>query len=174
MGVDPLPLETARLRLRRLRAEDAVSLQSYRSDPAVARYQSWSTFLLEEAVTLVREQASVPFAAEDRWCQLAIAHLDDDTLLGDIGLYAGSLGTALLGFTLAASAQGHGYAFEAVSSLLVTLRGERPDLEIVAITDARNAPAITLLLRLGFTLERTNQVTFKGEACEELRFALRS
>ena len=172
MSRDPLPIETQRLRLRRLREEDAVALQAYRSDPEVARYQSWVTFSSAEAVALIVEQASVPFAAEDCWCQFAIAHPDDDTLLGDIGLYAGRLGTALIGFTLAISAQGHGYAFEAVSALLVTLRGERPDLEIVAITDARNAPAIALLLRLRFTLERTNQVTFKGEPCEELRFAL--
>ena len=172
MSRKPLPIETERVRLRRLRADDAVALQTYRSDPEVARYQSWVTFSHAEAEALIVEQESVFFAAENRWCQFAIARLDDDRLLGDIGLYTGTLGTALLGFTLAPSAQGHGYAFEAVSALLATLHAERPDLEIVAITDARNAPAIALLLRLGFTLERTSQVTFKGEPCEELRFAL--
>jgi RimJ/RimL family protein N-acetyltransferase len=32
---------TERLVIRRFRAEDAATLAAYRSDPAVARYQSW-------------------------------------------------------------------------------------------------------------------------------------
>jgi RimJ/RimL family protein N-acetyltransferase len=32
-----------RLPIRRFRADDAASLAAYRSDPAIARYQSWDT-----------------------------------------------------------------------------------------------------------------------------------
>jgi aminoglycoside 6'-N-acetyltransferase len=44
-----VPLESARLIVRRFRPGDAAALAAYRSDPDVARYQSWTPPLSADA-----------------------------------------------------------------------------------------------------------------------------
>jgi RimJ/RimL family protein N-acetyltransferase len=52
-------LESARLILRRFGPGDAAALSAYRSDPSVARYQSWTPPVpLVEAARLVAELAA--------------------------------------------------------------------------------------------------------------------
>ncbi len=51
-------LRTERLVIRRFRADDAPAFAAYRSDPDVARYQSWEGYTLEQAELFTREIAS--------------------------------------------------------------------------------------------------------------------
>ena len=80
-------VQTRRLLVRRFDAGDAAVFASYRSDPEIARYQSWRTPVSRaDAVTLVDA-----FAAADPhqpgWCQYAIELRSHHTLIGDIGVH---------------------------------------------------------------------------------------
>jgi RimJ/RimL family protein N-acetyltransferase len=155
----------SRIRLRRLRPSDAPILAAYRSRPEVARYQSWSHFSLEDAEALTAHE----FGVEGEWSQLAVVR-DNDLLIGDVGIHLEG-DRAEIGFTFAPEFQGHGYATEAVRAVVDLLR-KRGICEVIGIVDARNASAIALLRRAGFTLQRTETAEFKGAPCEEHVFSL--
>jgi aminoglycoside 6'-N-acetyltransferase len=169
-SADGLPRGGARVRLRRLRADDLSHLAGYRADPVLARYQGWTPMSTEQALALLLQMQAAPAFVAGEWFQLGIADSDSDALLGDIGVRLQADGSAEIGFTLARAAQGRGLATEALS-LLVTLLFERADVRrIVGITDARNAASARLLLRLGLSHTRTLQASFRGEACTEWVF----
>jgi len=168
-----LPIETDRLRLRHFVPRDAARLASYRSDESVALYQSWSGMTREEADAFISEQPRHP-AELEQWLQIAIADKHTDDLIGDIGLCTHAPGTnAEIGFTLAPSAQGHGFATEACRAA-IDLAFARNGVEVVeAIVDTRNLTAIALVKRLGMSLDRTESAEFKGAVCSEHHFVLR-
>jgi aminoglycoside 6'-N-acetyltransferase len=167
-------IATRRLLLRRFRPEDARRLAAYRSDPAVARYQSWTPpITLDEAATLVRE-----FAAGDPrkpgWFQYAISRRGDDELIGDLGVRLhDNLMQAEIGYTIGRPYQGHGYATEALSAVVDHLFSHAI-VRVSAECDARNIASATLLGRLGFTQEgrRRASTWIKGEWTDDLLFGL--
>src|SRR4051812_9183734 len=69
---DSLELLSPRLRLRRLRREDAGGICAYRSRPEVARFQSWESFELADAARLIADQARVTPDTPGSWVQLAM------------------------------------------------------------------------------------------------------
>jgi aminoglycoside 6'-N-acetyltransferase len=165
-------LATTRLTLRRFRPTDASAFQRYRSDPDVARYQSWTAPVPPtEAVRLV-EKFATGDPAEPGWFQYAIDL--DGALIGDVGVgLHDNLMQAEIGFTLAPDHQGHGYATEAVSAVLDSLfaRGLR---RVSAECDARNRRSRRLLQRVGFRIEgyRPANTWIKGEWTDDLLFGL--
>jgi len=167
-----LPFETDRLRLRLFEPRDAARLASYRSDESVARYQSWTEMTNDEATAFISEQPKHPEL--DQWFQIAIADKHTDELIGDIGLCTHAPGTsAEIGFTLAPSLQGQGFATEACRAA-IDLAFSRDGVECVeAIVDTRNLTAIALVKRIGMSLDRTESADFKGEVCSEHHFILR-
>jgi len=167
-----LPIETERLRLHLFEPRDAARLASYRSDESVARYQSWFEMTREEADAFIAEQPRLP-AEHGQWIQIAIADKQTDDLIGDIGLCTHAPGTnAEIGFTLAPSAQGNGFATEACRAA-IDLAFSREGVEVVeAVVDARNLTAIALVKRLGMSLDRTESAEFKGEVCAENHYVL--
>jgi aminoglycoside 6'-N-acetyltransferase len=168
-------IQTPRLVLRRFHADDTAVFASYRSDPEVARYQSWSTPLaMADAVALVEAFAAADSRAPG-WCQYAIELRSQHTLIGDIGvnLHANFL-QAEIGYTLATAYQGNGYATEALRSMLKFLFIERGLRRISAECDARNLRSARLLQRLGFQYEgrRRAHTWIKGEWTDDLLFGL--
>lgn len=165
---------TERLILRRFRAEDAEAFAAYRSDPAVARYQSWDTpFTVAEAVQEVRRFAVADPGAPG-WFQYAIEHRSHGVLIGDIGVRLDdNLMQADIGYTLAPAFQGQGYATEAVRCVLARLFAGRIH-RVSAGCDARNTASARLLERLGFRREglRVEFTWSKGEWTDELLFGL--
>jgi RimJ/RimL family protein N-acetyltransferase len=164
-----------RLLLRRFRAEDASALACYRSDPAVARYQSWSAPVpIVQAADLVDE-----FAAGDPrrpgWFQYAIERTCDHVLVGDVGVRLHTnLRQAEIGVTVGAAHQGHGYATEALRRLLAHLFTDRGLHKVCAECDARNTASAALLRRLGFHQEGhlRAHTWIKGEWTDDLLFGL--
>jgi RimJ/RimL family protein N-acetyltransferase len=167
-------LESARLILRRFRPADAAALSAYRSDPSVARYQSWMPPVRPDAAAgLVAE-----FAAGDPWqpgwFQYAIEHRAQQCLIGDIGIRLhDNMMQADLGFTLAAEWQRHGYATEAVRTVVDHLFGHGLH-RISAECDARNERSARLLERAGFQREgyRPAYTWLKGEWTDDILFGL--
>lgn len=165
---------TERLVVRRFVAGDAAAFAAYRSDPQVARYQSWDAPVSEvDAERLVAEFA---VAEEDTpgWFQYAVELRDGGALIGDVGvgLHDNRM-QAELGFTVARPHQGRGYATEAVRCVLnrVFAAGLR---RVSAECDARNTASARLLERLGFRREgcRRQHTWIKGEWTDDLLFGL--
>jgi RimJ/RimL family protein N-acetyltransferase len=168
-------LATERLRLRRFRAADADTLAAYRSDPEVARYQSWDApFPLERARRLVAVLAA---GEPDRpgWFQYAVERAADRAHIGDVGvnLHENRM-QAEIGFTVARPYQGQGYAAEAVRAVVGRLFAVRGLHKVSAECDARNVRSARLLERVGFTCEgRLREHTrAKGEWTDDLWFGV--
>jgi RimJ/RimL family protein N-acetyltransferase len=170
-------IATERLILRRFRAADALVLADYRSDPTVARYQSWDApFPLLRAETAVAN-----FAASDPdrpgWFQYAVELAASKALIGDVAVHLhDNLKQAEIGFTVAAAYQKQGFATEAVGAVLDRLFRLQGLHKVTGECDARNAASAGLLERLGFTREGLlRQQTFlKGEWTDDLIYGLLS
>jgi RimJ/RimL family protein N-acetyltransferase len=168
-------IATERLVLRRFRAADAPVLAEYRSDPEVARYQSWDApFSLLRAETAVANfMASDPDRAG--WFQYAIELGENKALIGDVAVHLhDNLKQAELGFTLATAYQKRGFATEAVGAVIDRLFRVQGLHKITGECDARNAASAGLMERLGFTREgRLRQQTWiKGEWTDDLIYGL--
>ncbi|ONI89916.1 GNAT family N-acetyltransferase [Actinosynnema sp. ALI-1.44] len=168
-------LTTGRLAIRAFRAEDAAAFAAYRSDPVVARYQSWDTPLTPEqaAETVVAYGAGDPVASG--WYQWAVDL--GGLLIGDIGVNVhDNLMQGEIGFTLDAGHQGKGYGTEAVRRVVEHLFADRGLHRISAECDARNEASARLLRKVGFQREgllRRN-TWIKGEWTDDLLFGLLS
>ena len=168
-------ITTERLTLRRFRASDAPALAAYRSDPGVARYQSWDApFGVEKAAAAVRDfAAGSPSAAG--WFQYAIELTGERALIGDVAVRLhDNLRQAEIGFTLATAYQKRGYATEAVSAVLDRLFRVQGLHRVMGECDARNTRSAALMERLGFTREGLlrQQTYLKGEWTDDLLFGL--
>ncbi|MEJ2853653.1 MULTISPECIES: GNAT family N-acetyltransferase [unclassified Saccharothrix] len=166
-------LTTERLVLRRFRPEDAPVFSAYRSDPGVARYQSWEPPVpLAAAEEFVREVAVLD-PAEPGWFQYAVEA--DGVLVGDVGVNLHeNRRQAGIGYTIATPHQRKGYASEAVRRVLDHLFTERGLHKVSAECDARNEASAKLLARLGFRREGhlVEQTWINGEWTDDLIFGL--
>ena len=166
---------TERLELRRFRSDDVAVFRAYRSDPEVARYQSWEAPLSTvDAQELVDEFAGlVPDAPG--WFQYAVELRGTSALIGDVGvnLHENRM-QAEIGFTFAREHQGHGYATEAVSRVVDHLLVSQGLRRVSAECDARNTASARLLERVGFRREghRPEFTWLKGEWTDDLLFGL--
>lgn len=177
---------TERLLLRRLQAGDAQAIVAYRSDPAVARYQSWSTYSIVDADRLIAAQSAVAFNTPGTWVQLALtlrsadgsedAAEGDGVIVGDCGIHFRSDDPmqAELGITMSREYQSRGFAAEALRRVLQELFGTLGLHRVSATTDAENLAAARLFTRLGFRKEGhfIDHVMFKGAYGSELLFAM--
>jgi RimJ/RimL family protein N-acetyltransferase len=168
-------IATDRLLLRRFRASDAPALAAYRSDPRVARFQSWDApFPLEKAEVSVRNFAAGSPDAAGHFVY-AVELAADRVLIGDVyqRLHE-NLKQAEIGFTLARAYQGRGYATEAVSAVLDRLFRLQGLRRVTGECDVRNKPSAALMERLGFQREGLlRQQTFlKGEWTDDLIYGL--
>jgi RimJ/RimL family protein N-acetyltransferase len=149
-----LPLPTDRLLIEPMTVADAVAFASYRSDPAVARFQSWETPYPTERAEQALEANPRGWPPVGTWAQLAIR--EDGALRGDVAVHPLddeiTPGTVELGITLASSAQGRGLATEALRAV-ITAAFDDGVHRIVLGCDARNAPVARLLERVGLRHE---------------------
>ncbi len=149
------PLETARLLLRPLGPDDAEAVLCYRSDPEVARYQTWRPSGLPEVEAFIARHTSGEPGDPGTWFQLGIVLAAAGELIGDCGLHApaGRSHQAEVGVTIAPAHQGRGFATEAlravVGYLFETLRMHR----VYASADPRNVASLRLMDKLGMRRE---------------------
>jgi RimJ/RimL family protein N-acetyltransferase len=174
--VTPLELRSPRLVLRSLRSEDAAPLAAYRSIAEVARFQSWESFGLDDADSLIAGQAVVIPETPGTWLQLAIVLSTSATMIGDCGIhfYKDDSRQVELGITLAPTHHRNGLATEALVSVLEYVFGRLGKHRVTAVTDADNLAAAALFRRLGFRQEAhfVKNVWFKGKWGSEYLFAM--
>jgi len=165
-------IETEHCKLRLFRESDLPSFVAYRSQPEVARFQSWTTYSAADALALYADMSGKPFGMQGEWYQLALADKTTDELIGDLALHFVEPQVAEVGFTIAPDFQGKGYAKEGLRGLLGYLFDGLGYKRVLAVTDTQNLASIGVLTSLGFERENMapRQVMFKGEPGEEFDF----
>ena len=172
-----LSLETERLHLRSFQDDDVQAFAAYRSDPEVARYQSWTTpYPADEALLFVIGNKAATPGVPGEWYQIAIELKEGGLLIGDcvFHILENEQRQAEIGYTLASKYQGLGYATEAVARLLDYLFGELRLHRVTAMCDVRNVRSSRLMERLGMRREAhfVENSWFKGEWSSEYVYAL--
>jgi RimJ/RimL family protein N-acetyltransferase len=173
---DFISLDTPRLALRRLSTADSDIMFAYRSDPDVARYQSWEKPDRRAIRALCAEMEDLPVDQPGTWFQLAIVLRETDTMIGDIGLHfqENDQQQVEVGFTLAPVYQGKGYAAEALTAVLDYLFYNLNKHRVFASIDPRNHASEALLERVGMRKEAhfRESLWFKGEWADDIVYAL--
>lgn len=147
---------------------DLAAFVTYRQDPAIARFQGWDvSYSKDDATKLIQSQAGVLLPQPGEWLQIGILLRETDELIGDVALHAvpDEDSTFEIGFTVSSSNQRHGFAHEAIATLMNNLVTDAGAQKFVASTDRRNVASIKLLESLGFTHQPELSWTefFKGE-----------
>src|SRR5262245_21422382 len=163
-----IEIVTERLALRPFQVDDLEAFVAYRSDPEVARYQSWdSMYSMADAESFLSSQRDLVFGQPGEWLQLAIVDREERTLRGDCSVRVATdqPATAEIGVTLAQASQGKGLATEALTAVVTELFEQRGMHRVFAEADDRNVPVCRLLDRLGFRSEArlVEADWFKGE-----------
>lgn len=170
---DPLPRAAAGVVLRRLAARDLEAFQAYRNDPEVGRFQGWSPIPDADAIDFLADMGCAPLFRPGKWCQIGIADRAGDGLIGDIGLcLSDDARHAEIGFTLRPESQGSGLATTAVRDAVALIFKQTDVDRVLAITDARNTPSISLLKRIGMRRRESRDAVFRGEPCVEHVYAM--
>jgi aminoglycoside 6'-N-acetyltransferase len=161
-------ITTERLLIRPMGTAEAAAFAAYRSEPEVARYQSWdATYSRADAERLVAGQEGVAFGEPGRWIQLAALDRATGELRGDcaVRVDADEPRTAEVGVTFAPASQGTGLATEALGAVVTRLFEEHGIHRVHARADDRNVAVHRLLERLGLRCEArlVEAEWFKGE-----------
>lgn len=176
-GKTMIHLKTKRLILRPLQESDLETFAAYRSDPDVARYQSWTPpFTIDQATAFLKAMNRAPAGTPGVWLQLAMERQIEPGIIGDCALqiWAEDNRQATIGFTLSQAYQHQGYATEAVMGLLDYLFGEKHLHRVSAICDAENLASASLLERVGMRREGhfIENIWFKGAWGSEYSYAV--
>jgi RimJ/RimL family protein N-acetyltransferase len=166
-----------RVTLRRFKPADVKPFVVYRSDPDVARYQSWDApYLLADGELLIRAVQRQHPDTPGQWFQFAVMLNSTGELIGDCGAKPDTADPrqAEIGYTIAKQQQGHGYGADAVRTLLGYLFDGRGKHRVTATCDPRNTGSIRLLERIGMRREGHMRESswFNGEWADDLLFAM--
>ncbi len=171
-----MELETARLRLDALQADDAEALFRYRADPKVSRFQSWRPGSVADAEDFIQRQAGTSIDMPGGWFQRAIRLYEGGELIGDLGIHLPSEaeGSVEFGISVAPAHQGSGYASEAVRAIFAFVFGQLGRHRIHASVDPRNLACIAILRTLGMRQEAHHRESLwlRGEWVDDVIFAM--
>jgi RimJ/RimL family protein N-acetyltransferase len=172
-------LESRRLFIRQFRDSDLETFLAYRNDPQVAKYQAWNVPYPRARGMEFVEFMTVAFpAVQGEWFQAALELKSTHETIGDVGFIISRENgrQAVIGYSLARAYWGNGYAYEAVSRLLVYLFANLNLRRIIAECDVENTASWRLLERLGFSRESQllENIFFKGSYGSEYHYAMRA
>jgi len=138
--------------MRGLSPDDAAGLFGYRSDPAVAEFQTFRPASIEDAIAFIRD-SNPAFNQEGSWFQLGI-YLKG-TLIGDIGIHFLDPRNLQceIGYTIAKRHWRRGFGKEAVARVVTHLFADLGKHRVSASLDPANLASAALLESLGFRKE---------------------
>jgi RimJ/RimL family protein N-acetyltransferase len=158
-------IETARLRLRALRAEDLSGQAEMLADPRFVRHLGGHTFDREESWRKLL--GGIGLWAVLGYGYWAVERREDGAFIGQVGFadYKRDMTPSIenmpeMGWVLAPAAHGQGFASEAVTAALGWATNALQGREIVAIIDPENMPSIRVAEKAGF--DRRETATYKG------------
>ena len=141
-------VETDRLRLRNVMAQDADIMYDYRNNELCARYQRGQTKDYDGIVALVEHRKDDVVSVESPF-MVAVALKETDEMVGEIVVMPND-GTISLGYTFSYKHHRKGYAFEALTALIDMLHGRYPKWDFISFTEPENKPSMALLKKLGY------------------------
>ncbi len=170
-------LETKRLLLRQFQGSDLEAFLAYRNDPDVARYQGWNIpYPHHKGKEFIEFMTRASPSVQGDWFQAALELKSTHEMVGDVGFVVQKDDDrqAYIGYSLARTHWGNGFAYEAVSRMLAYLFDELTLHRVVAECDVDNAPSWKLLERLGFRREShlVENIFFKGAYGSEYHYAM--
>ena len=158
-------LETEHLLIRECYPSDAASVFSLGQEADVQKHMPdlWYEDVAEAETVLAHEAGSrtpesTPVNVPLSWC---IVHRETGELIGHIGLTP-YRGAAELGYAIASSFCGRGFATEAVAALSEAAIETFGLARIVAIVSAGHAASMRVLEKAGFRLEETAEHCCRG------------
>lgn len=156
------PIETSRLHIRSLVAEDAADLARRRSDPEVAKYQNWTLpYPVERAETMVASIVAMNGPENGEWWMAAACDRATGEVLGDLALHMSEDGrTAEIGYTFASEHWGKGYASEAVDAFIGYLFDGLGVTRVFGMLHPDNPASAMVLERNGFLFEGHTRSSF--------------
>ncbi len=161
-------LTTARLTLRPATAEDLPALHAIFSDPLVMRH--WSTPPDETIDATADRLESFMRGERELGPELMILH--EGRLIGRVGLWR----KWEVGYILARSAWGQGFASEALQAVTAEAFARHPACDaLTADIDPRNIGSARVLEKAGFTVTHHEKNTFciNGEWSDSTYYRLR-
>jgi len=145
-----MELTTARLRLRPFTFADEARMHEIYSDPEVMRYVGHGPHrTVSETTAALRAYSDM--LARRGYSFLAVTERDGGAIVGDAGLhpFAGTGPDVELGYTLARSAWGKGYATEAAEALVDHAFGPLGLPRVLAQVEPANTGSRHVLDKLG-------------------------
>lgn len=152
MATDLL-IQSERLILRPIKAEDAEAIFGYRSNATINQFQGWIPKTIDDVHDFIRNRISPVIDQPGTWFQLAIIRKDTGELIGDVGIHFLEPEQVEIGCTLNFAQQKNGFATEALKETLNFLFQRLNKHRIIASIDPRNESSIKLVERLGLRKE---------------------
>ena len=148
-GVPPFAaIETPRLILRRMAAEDWPSVHRYMSDPVV------TTWLPEGLLTQAQSQAFAVKNADEEPIVIAVIERASDELIGHMDYHPWfGARTHEIGWALGREHQGRGYATEAARALLADAFERLACHRVIATCQPQNVASWRVMEKLGMRRE---------------------
>ena len=141
-------IETDRLRLRNVMAQDADIMYDYRNNEICARYQRGQTKDYDGIVSLVERRKNDVMSVDAPFL-VAVALKETDEMVGEIVVMPND-GTISLGYTFSYKHHRKGYAFESLTTLINMLHEQYPQWDFISFTERANEPSMALLKKLGY------------------------
>lgn len=170
-----LNIETERLILRPVQADDKVYIFEYRSDYETNKYQSWIPETIEDVeifISRTEKQINIP----ETWFQFVIIAKENQKIIGDIGVHFFDKQNKQveIGCTLNKKFQGKGFSTEAVIKIIDFLFVELKKHRIITSIDPNNESSIRLVERIGFRKEAhfIESLFLNGKWVDDLIYAL--
>jgi len=147
-------IESERLAIRPIMAEDSQAVFGYRSDKETNRYQGWIPDSLAEVDAFIAKNPGT-FNLPESWFQLVMTDKIANAVIGDIGVHF--LGTehlqVELGCTIKKEFQQQGYAKEGLKPVIAALFHHYHKHLITASVAPENKASMQLFTSLGFRKE---------------------
>jgi RimJ/RimL family protein N-acetyltransferase len=163
-------LETQRLGLRRLAADDAAFILELLNEPSFLRWIGDKGVRTCEDACRYLESGPLAMYAKHGFGLLAVESREGGAAMGMCGLLKrDALELPDLGFAFLPRCWSRGYAREAAQGVLAHGRASLGIRRVLAITDPDNQPSIRLLESIGFRFERL--LRMPGDAHDVRLFA---
>lgn len=140
------PIESARLRIAALKAEDAEQVQAITDDPAV----TGAVDFLPERVGIEEARRLIGTTPGGRDIFFGVRERGAARLVGVVGTHLRGDKAVEIGYWVGGAARGRGYGAEAVGAVVAALARRFPHRLIVAECRPDNAASAGLLAKSGF------------------------